>query len=95
LGTYPVSPARSYPIIDPQCSSHLSTSINAIKAHLSDTITMPQQPEEPEPTLKDEFKDLHLNLLILEVLAYAPIYNAILDKYAESLEIGKNGSAFV
>ncbi|GJV47801.1 MAK10-like protein [Tanacetum coccineum] len=33
--------------------------------------------------------DLHLNLLVLEVLAHAPIYNAILDKYVESLELGK------
>ncbi|GJY79271.1 MAK10-like protein [Tanacetum coccineum] len=29
------------------------------------------------------------------ILAHAPIYNAILDKYVESLELGKNGSAFV
>ncbi|GJZ71409.1 MAK10-like protein [Tanacetum coccineum] len=95
LGTHPVSSARSYPIIDHQCSSHPSTSINAIKAHFNDAIVEPQQPEEPEPTLEDEFKDLHLNLPVLEVLAHAPIYNAILDKYVESLELGKNGSAFV
>nr|GEV80956.1 hypothetical protein [Tanacetum cinerariifolium] len=55
----------------------------------------PQQPEEPEPTLKNEFHDLHLNLPVLEVLAHALIYNAILDKYVESLELGKNGSGFV
>ncbi|GKE53245.1 reverse transcriptase [Tanacetum coccineum] len=55
----------------------------------------PPQPEEPEPTLKDEFQDLHLNLPVLEVLAHASIYNAILDKYVEGLELGKNGSAFV
>ncbi|GJX16000.1 MAK10-like protein [Tanacetum coccineum] len=54
-----------------------------------------QQLEEPEPTLKDEFQDLHLNLTVLEVLAHTPIYYAILDKYVESLELGKNGSAFV
>ncbi|GKC70901.1 MAK10-like protein [Tanacetum coccineum] len=95
LGTHPVSSARSYPIVDPQCSPHPSTSINAIKAHFNDAIVEPQQPEEPEPTLEDEFKDLHLNLPVLEVLAHAPIYNAILDKYVESLELGKNGSAFV
>ncbi|GJW36519.1 MAK10-like protein [Tanacetum coccineum] len=95
LGTHPVLSARSYPIIDPQCSSYPSTSINAIKAHFNDAIVEPQQPEEPEPTLEDEFKDLHLNLLVLEVLAHAPIYNAILDKYVESLELGKNWSAFV
>ncbi|GJS26615.1 MAK10-like protein [Tanacetum coccineum] len=55
----------------------------------------PHQPEEPEPTLEDEFKDLHLNLPVLEVLAHTPIYNAIFDKYVESLELGKNRSEFV
>ncbi|GKA39174.1 MAK10-like protein [Tanacetum coccineum] len=40
-------------------------------------------------------KDLHLNLPVLEVLAHAPIYNAILDKYIESLELGKKRSAFI
>ncbi|GKE40857.1 hypothetical protein Tco_1464262 [Tanacetum coccineum] len=67
LGTHPVSSARSYPKIYPQCSSYPSNSINAIKAHfkeatISQTIlrqpeieTNPPQPEEPEPTLKDEF----------------------------------------
>ncbi|GKA25628.1 hypothetical protein Tco_0711737, partial [Tanacetum coccineum] len=33
LSTSPVLFARSYPTIDPQCSSHPSTSINDIKAH--------------------------------------------------------------
>ncbi|GJS66463.1 MAK10-like protein [Tanacetum coccineum] len=55
----------------------------------------PPQLEEPEPTLKDEFQDLHLNLPVHEVLAHSSIYNAILDKYVEGLELGKNGSAFV
>ncbi|GJT43377.1 MAK10-like protein [Tanacetum coccineum] len=53
------------------------------------------EPEEPEPTLEDEFQDLHLNLPVLEVLSHALIYNAILDKYVESLDLGKGGSAFV
>ncbi|GJV53888.1 MAK10-like protein [Tanacetum coccineum] len=107
LGTHPVSSARSYPTIDPQCSSHPSTSINAIKTHFNEAIIFqtslqqpvveikPQQPEEPEPTLEDEFKDLHLNLPVLEVLAHAPIYNSILYQYVESLELGKNRSTFV
>ncbi|GKD73801.1 MAK10-like protein [Tanacetum coccineum] len=107
LGTHPVSSARSYPTIDPQCSSYPSNSINAIKAHFKEATisqtslrqpkieTEPQQPEEPEPTLKDEFQDLHLNLPVLEVLTHAPIYNAILDKYVESFELGKNILAFV
>nr|GEY35960.1 hypothetical protein [Tanacetum cinerariifolium] len=54
-----------------------------------------QQSEEPERTLKDKFQDLHLNLSVLKVLAHAPIYNAILDKYVKSLELGKNKSAFI
>ncbi|GJT79624.1 MAK10-like protein [Tanacetum coccineum] len=66
--------ARSYPTIDPQCSSHPSTLINAIKtcsteANISQTSQLQtwigigtQQPEEPEPSLEDEFQDLHLNL---------------------------------
>ncbi|GJY95735.1 hypothetical protein Tco_0512096 [Tanacetum coccineum] len=107
LGTHPVLSARSYSIINPQCLSHPSTLINAIKTHFSEAIISqtslqqpvveikPQQREEPEPTLEDEFKDLHLNLPVLEVLAHAPIYTAILDQYVESLELGKNGSAFV
>ncbi|GJS09173.1 MAK10-like protein [Tanacetum coccineum] len=105
--TTSVLSARPYPTVDLQCSSHPSTSINAIKtcskeANFSQTSQLQprtgsktQQPEEPEPTLEDEFQDLHLNLLVLEVLAHAPIYNTILDKYVESLELGKNGSAFV
>ncbi|GJY83553.1 hypothetical protein Tco_0496929 [Tanacetum coccineum] len=95
LGTHLILSTRSYPIIDPHCSSHPSTWINTIKAHFNDAIIKPQQLEESEPTLEDEFKDLHLNLPVLEVLAHALIYNAILDKYVESLELGKNRSAFV
>ncbi|GKA34215.1 MAK10-like protein [Tanacetum coccineum] len=107
LGTTLVLSARSYPNIDPQCSSHPSNSINAIKAHFKEATisqtslrqpeieTEPPQPEEPELTLEDEFQYFHLNLPILEFLAYAPIYNAILDEYVERLELGKNKSAFV
>ncbi|GKE67959.1 hypothetical protein Tco_1522120, partial [Tanacetum coccineum] len=69
LSTTLVSSARSYPTIDPQCSSHPSNSINAIKAHFKEATisqtslrqpeidTKPPQPEEPKPTLKDEFQD--------------------------------------
>ncbi|GJZ07431.1 MAK10-like protein [Tanacetum coccineum] len=97
----------SYPTNDPQCSSHPSNSINAVKKYSKETnhpqkdqpqpVTeiRTQRPEEPEQTLKDEFKDLHLNLPVLEVLAHAPMYNAILDKYMERLELGKNRLAFV
>ncbi|GJV59612.1 hypothetical protein Tco_1465712 [Tanacetum coccineum] len=105
--TSPVLSGRSYPTEDPQCSFHPLNSINAIKTYSKETnhserdqlqMVMEigtQQSEEPEQTIKDKFKDLHLNLSVLEVLAHAPIYNAILDKYVESLELGKNGSAFI
>ncbi|GJR27812.1 MAK10-like protein [Tanacetum coccineum] len=81
LGTHPVSSARSYPTIEPQCSSRPSNSINAIKAHFKEAAisqtslqqpkieNKPSQPEEPEPTLKDKFQDLHLNLPVLEIPA--------------------------
>nr|GEW32045.1 MAK10-like protein [Tanacetum cinerariifolium] len=49
--------------------------------------TKAPQPEEPKPTLEDEFQDLHLNLSNLEVLAHALIYNAILDKYDLTIPI--------
>ncbi|GJT27108.1 retrovirus-related pol polyprotein from transposon TNT 1-94 [Tanacetum coccineum] len=105
--TTSVLSARSYPIIDPQCSSHSSTSINTVKtcskeaSHSHKSLLQTgmgigtEQTEEPESTLEDEFQDLHLNLPVLEVLAHALKYNAMLDKYVESLELGKNGSAFV
>ncbi|GJY44225.1 MAK10-like protein [Tanacetum coccineum] len=53
------------------------------------------KPKEPEQSLEDGFKDLHLTLPVLEVLAHALIYNTILDKYLKSLELGKNGSTFI
>ncbi|GJU80489.1 MAK10-like protein [Tanacetum coccineum] len=53
------------------------------------------QTEEPKSTLEDEFQDLHLNLPVLEVLAHALIYNEMLDKYVERLELGENGSAVI
>ncbi|GJS68107.1 MAK10-like protein [Tanacetum coccineum] len=70
LSASPVLSARSYLKINPQCSSHPSTSINAIKeANISQTNLPqhgmgiePQQLDEPEPTLEDEFHDLRLNL---------------------------------
>ncbi|GJZ47498.1 hypothetical protein Tco_0601330 [Tanacetum coccineum] len=109
--TSSVSSARSYPMEDLQCSSHIHNSINAInmcskqanefqkyqpevKTLAVNEIGTPKS-KEPEQILEDEFKDLHLNLPVLEVLAHALMYNAILDKYVESLELGKSGSAFI
>ncbi|GKF53607.1 hypothetical protein Tco_0160517, partial [Tanacetum coccineum] len=91
---------------DPQSSSHPFNSINAIRICSKQTnnfqkdqprvktLTINEigtpKPKEPEQTLEDEFKDVHLNLPVLEVLAHALIYNAILDKYVENFELGKN-----
>nr|GEY04767.1 zinc finger, CCHC-type [Tanacetum cinerariifolium] len=102
--------ARSYPMKDPQSSSNPFNSVNEIKTYFKSTNTFqkdqPQvnfltvneietpKPKEPKKALEDEFHDLHLNLAVLEVLAHAPIY-ALLDKYVESLELGKNGFAFI
>ncbi|GKB54728.1 MAK10-like protein [Tanacetum coccineum] len=100
--TYLVFSARSYLTDDPQCLSQIHNSINAIKT-CSDqdnendqseinTLTVNEigtpRSKEPEQTLEDEFKDLHLNLAVLKVLAHALICNDILDKYVESLELG-------
>ncbi|GJT86439.1 MAK10-like protein [Tanacetum coccineum] len=109
--TSSVLSARSYPMEDPQSSSHPHNSINGIKTCSKKTndfqkdkpkfktLTVNEirtpKPKEPEKTLEDEFMDLHLILPVLEVLAHAPIYNAILDKYVKSLELGKNRSAFI
>ncbi|GKD49137.1 DNA-directed DNA polymerase [Tanacetum coccineum] len=100
--TSPVLSTRSYPTKDPQCSSRSLNSINAIRTCSKQTSNLQKDQlqtvnkigasklKEPVKALKDEFKDLHLNLPILEVLAHAPMYNAMLDKYVESLKLGKN-----
>ncbi|GKE20206.1 MAK10-like protein, partial [Tanacetum coccineum] len=85
LRTHPVSSACTF-----QGGNHFPN-----KHAATDTETKTPQPKEPKLTLEAKFQDLHLNLLVLKVLAHAPIYNAILDKYVESLELDKNGSAFV
>nr|GEX78153.1 MAK10-like protein [Tanacetum cinerariifolium]GEX80752.1 MAK10-like protein [Tanacetum cinerariifolium] len=94
LRTHPVLSARSYPIIDPQCSSHSSTSINAIKAHFNEAIIEPQQTEEPKPTLDDEFRDLHLNLpdLVAPLLVgrgFLVTANAVIDFKVAKIAVGE------
>nr|GEV29406.1 hypothetical protein [Tanacetum cinerariifolium] len=39
--------------------------------------------------------DLHLNRPVLEVLAHIPMYDALLDKYIVSLELGENGFEYI
>nr|GEU47655.1 hypothetical protein [Tanacetum cinerariifolium] len=109
--TSSVSFARSYPIEDPQSSSNPFKLVSDIKMCSKPTNNFqkyqPQvktltinkirtsKPKEPKKALEDKFKDLHLKLPVLKVLAHAPMYNSILDKDVESLELGKNRSAFI
>ncbi|GKA63602.1 MAK10-like protein [Tanacetum coccineum] len=88
-----VVPLRSSTICGPHDTQYCME--NPEQAFVKYVSSHTDEAREPEPTLKDEFQDLHLNLPVLEVLAHSIIYNAILDKYVESLELGKNGSAFV
>ncbi|GJZ87514.1 retrovirus-related pol polyprotein from transposon TNT 1-94, partial [Tanacetum coccineum] len=108
--TSSVLSAHSYPIEDLQGSSNPFKSVNVIKTCFKPTHNCQRDQlqvktltvnktgitklKEPEKALEDKFKDSHRKLPVLEVLAYALIYNAILDKYVESLEFGKNGFAF-
>ncbi|GJS27970.1 MAK10-like protein [Tanacetum coccineum] len=66
--TSPVLSARSYPTEDP--SAHVKTCSKEINHSQKDQLQMvteigTRQSEEPELTLEDEFKDLHLNLPVL------------------------------
>ncbi|GJX56884.1 DNA-directed DNA polymerase [Tanacetum coccineum] len=105
------SSARSYPAGDPQSSSKSFKSVNSIQTCFKSTTNIQKdqlqvntlmvneietpKPKETKESLEDEFTDLHLNLLVLKVLAHVLIYDALLDKYIVSLELGKNGSAFI
>ncbi|GKA61501.1 MAK10-like protein, partial [Tanacetum coccineum] len=85
----------SYTVKNPKLNTSLEENISQASLLQTRTGIELQQPKEPEPTLEDEFLDFYLNISVLKVLAHTPIYNAILDKYVESLELGKNGSAFI
>ncbi|GKC33637.1 hypothetical protein Tco_1046021 [Tanacetum coccineum] len=69
LGTHPVSSARSYPTMNRQCSSHPSTSINAIKAHFKEapiSQTSLQQPvNQILPRWDCERREVHIGKLKL------------------------------
>ncbi|GJR25942.1 MAK10-like protein [Tanacetum coccineum] len=65
--------------------------VNTLTVSENETPTL----KEPKKTLEDEFADLHLNRPVLEVLAHVPMYDALLDKYIVSLELGENGSEYI
>ncbi|GJX69085.1 MAK10-like protein [Tanacetum coccineum] len=106
--TYSISSAHFYPMEDPQSSSHSFKSVNAIKTcfnlptHFQKgqlqvktlTVNEVETPKSKEPE-KAIDKDLHLSLPVLKVLAHVPMYEALLDKYIQSLELGKKRSAFI
>ena len=49
----------------------------------------------PTQDLGEEFMELHLERPVIDVLARAPYYNVLLEKYEEKLKLGKNGTAFI
>ncbi|GKG24084.1 hypothetical protein Tco_0392120, partial [Tanacetum coccineum] len=79
--TYPVLSTCSCPTRDFQCSYHPPNLINTVKTYSKETNHSQkdqlqtvreigtQRPKEPDQNLEGEFKDLHLNLPVLEVLA--------------------------
>ncbi|GJW01389.1 retrovirus-related pol polyprotein from transposon TNT 1-94 [Tanacetum coccineum] len=67
---------------------NLKLNVNSTSSVLSTHSYPKEDPQKSERALEDEFKDLHLKLPVLEVLAHALMYNAILDNYTKSLELG-------
>ncbi|GJU99654.1 MAK10-like protein [Tanacetum coccineum] len=62
LSTSPVSSACSYPTIDPQCSTHIHGSINAITIHPKQQgESHNDKPEENEEGEKDNPENIHVN----------------------------------
>ncbi|GKD37181.1 hypothetical protein Tco_1257388 [Tanacetum coccineum] len=61
LGTHPILSARSYPIMDPQCSTQIHSSINAITIHTKH----PEESQVNEPDVmqeEDNPRDTNSNL---------------------------------
>ncbi|GJX89076.1 MAK10-like protein [Tanacetum coccineum] len=62
LSTSPVLSARSYPTKDPQCSTHIHGSINAITIHpKQQSKSHDDKPEENEEEYKDNPENIHVN----------------------------------
>ncbi|GJW24396.1 retrovirus-related pol polyprotein from transposon TNT 1-94 [Tanacetum coccineum] len=78
-----------------QQQSKMTNKINTVLKAITDRITgaLPSDTVK-NPKLNVNFTSPVLSAL-LEVLAHAPMYNAILNKYVESLELGENGSVFI
>ncbi|GJU35814.1 hypothetical protein Tco_1184168 [Tanacetum coccineum] len=62
LSTSPVLSARSYPIMDPQCSTQIHSSINAITIHpKQQSDSCDDRTEENEEEEKDNPENIHFN----------------------------------
>ncbi|GJU26529.1 hypothetical protein Tco_1165150 [Tanacetum coccineum] len=62
LSTYPVLSARSYPTEDPQCSTHINGSINAITIHpKQQSESHDDKPKENKEEEKDNPENIHVN----------------------------------
>lgn len=95
----------SSPISCPQCYS-----VNAVSTCFKHTQILKKDQLNKTPNVKlvntivetppiqnfdEEFKELHLERPVIDVLARAPYYNALLEKYEKKLKLGKNETAFV
>ncbi|GJU40480.1 MAK10-like protein [Tanacetum coccineum] len=78
-----------------QQQSEMTNKIDTVLKAITDQISRALPSDTVKNPKLSASPDLHLNLPVLEFLAHAPIYNAILDKYIESLELGKKRSAFI
>ncbi|GJZ71526.1 hypothetical protein Tco_0635377 [Tanacetum coccineum] len=62
LSTYPVLSACSYPTEDPQCSTHIHGSINAVTIHpKQQSGSHNDKPKENEEEEKENPKNIHVN----------------------------------
>nr|GEW19239.1 hypothetical protein [Tanacetum cinerariifolium] len=65
--------------------------VNTLTVSENETPTL----KEPKKALEDEFANFYLNRPVLEVLAHVLMYDALLDKYIVSLELGENESEYI
>ncbi|GJU41452.1 MAK10-like protein [Tanacetum coccineum] len=78
-----------------EMTNKIDTVLKAIIDRIAGTLPSDTNKLKKHQSTLEIYQDLHLNLPVLEVLAHALIYNAMLDKYVESLELGKNGLTFI
>nr|GEY14129.1 hypothetical protein [Tanacetum cinerariifolium] len=90
LSTSPVLSARSYPNIDPQCSNHIHSSINAITIHSDkQSDSYDEKAKENKEEEKGSPKNIHVNPFMPPDPSVAFITEKVLkfNSFFESLEL--------